>query len=200
VAGVVAGLRHVAARPPAARALVVLTGHRFCYGVSTVWAILLVRNSFYPDDADRALQGLGAIVLAAGAGVFVGAGATPPGTRRAGTTGWTALVLVTAAVVQLLLGIDPTLGVLVAGTVVLAAAAQAVKIGVDTVLQTTVDDGYRGRVFTVYDLLFNASFVAAAAVAALFVPPDGESVLTVTVVASGYLALAVWYGRTRVVG
>jgi hypothetical protein len=37
-------------------------------------------------------------------------------------------------------------------------------------------------------------------VAALFVPPDGESVLTVTVVAAGYLALAVWYGRTRVVG
>lgn len=200
VRGVVAGVSHLAGRPPAARALLVLTGDRLCYGIATVWVILLFRNSFHAGDADGALEALGLVVVATGLGVLLGAATTPVGTRLLGTPRWSAAVLLVASATQLAVGIGPRQWSVVLGTVLLAAAAQAVKIGVDTVLQSTVADEFRGRVFTVYDLLFNASFVAAAAVAALFVPPDGESVLTVTVVAAGYLALAVWYGRTRVVG
>ena len=40
------------------------------------------------------------------------------------------------------------------------------KICVDTIVQETIDDAYRGRVFAVYDMLFNVSFVSAALFAA----------------------------------
>ena len=53
------------------------------------------------------------------------------------------------------------------GVFALAFVAQGVKICVDTVVQRTIDDNFRGRVFTVYDTLFNVAFVAAAVVTAL---------------------------------
>ena len=46
-----------------------------------------------------------------------------------------------------------------------------------------VDDAFRGRIFSVYDVLFNVAFVGAAAVAALMLPPDGRSVPLVVTVA-----------------
>ncbi len=53
--------------------------------------------------------------------------------------------------------------------------AQAVKICVDTTLQETVEDDFRGRVFSVYDTLFNVTFVAALVVGAFVLPPSGIS-------------------------
>lgn len=200
LAGVAGGLRHLGARPAAARALLLLTGQRFCYGIATVWVILVFRNDFYVGDPDAALAGLGLVVLATGIGVLVGAGTTPGGTRRAGTARWSAAALVVAATVQLAVGLAPQLTGVVLGTVLLAGAAQTVKIGVDSVLQATVDDAFRGRVFTVHDLLFNVSFVAAAATAALFLPEDGRSVPAVAAVAAGYLGLALWYRASAAAG
>ena len=49
-------------------------------------------------------------------------------------------------------------------------ATQATKVCVDTLVQASVDDEFRGRVFAFYDTLFNLSFVAAALVAALLLP------------------------------
>ena len=64
---------------------------------------------------------------------------------------------------------------LLAAAFVLGLAAQGVKICVDTILQLEVDDGFRGRVFTIYDMVFNAVFVAAAALAAVVLPVSGFS-------------------------
>lgn len=195
VSGVVAGLRHLRRRRPAARALVLLTGYRFCYGAATVWAILLIRNTLFPDDADTGFAALGLLVTATGLGVLVGALSTPRGTARLGTAGWSAAVLAVAGVTQLLIGLTPRTWTLVIGAGVIAAGVQAVKVGVDSVVQTSVDDAYRGRVFTVYDLLFNASLVGAAAVAAAVLPTSGDSPLATTLIAAGYLGLAAWYRR-----
>ena len=57
----------------------------------------------------------------------------------------------------------------------LSFVAQGVKICVDTVVQRTVEDDFRGRVFTVYDTLFNVAFVAAAVVTALTLPESGHA-------------------------
>jgi MFS family permease len=194
--GVADGLRHLGQRPAAARALLVLGGDRFCYGFGTVWVILLFRNLFFPDDADRALAGLGLVVVAVGFGVLLAAATTPRATRRLGTPTWTAMVLAAAAVTQLLAAVDPgpTRSVVAMG--LLGASAQAVKIGVDTTLQSTVDDNVRGRVFTVYDLVFNVAFVAAAALAALTLPSDGDSLPVIGGLAVAYLGLAAWYRTT----
>lgn len=188
-----AGLAHLGRRRPATRALLVMTGHRFLFGVATVMGILLFRNTFFPDDVERAFAGLGAAVFAAGVGVLLGALVTPSGTARWGTHGWTALALTTAAAAQLGFGLSFQPWGIIAGSFFLGMAAQAVKIGVDATLQRYVVDRFRGRVFTIYDLLFNVSYVAAAALAALVLPASGRAPWSVVSVAAGLLALAVWY-------
>jgi hypothetical protein len=78
---------------------------------------------------------------------------------------------------------------------VLGLAAQGVKICVDTILQVEVDDGFRGRVFTIYDMVFNAVFVAAAALAAVLLPLSGFSRPVYLALALAYLATAIAYDR-----
>lgn len=80
---------------------------------------------------------------------------------------------------------------------VLGLITQGAKIATDTVVQTAVDDVYRGRVFSLYDVLFNVAFVGAAGVAALMLPPDGRSPLLVVLVSVIYAAIAVVLHRER---
>ena len=75
------------------------------------------------------------------------------------------------------------------GAAVLGLAAQSVKISVDSIVQTTVDDRYRGRVFSFYDVVFNAAAIVAGLVAVLVLPDDGQSPLA-------YLGVAVLYALT----
>ncbi|MGH3332425.1 MAG: MFS transporter, partial [Nocardioidaceae bacterium] len=83
----------------------------------------------------------------------------------------------------------------------LGLASQGIKICVDTMVQEGVDDAFRGRVFSLYDVVFNVMFVAAAAVAAVVLPNNGKSYAVLLVVAGGYALTAVAYGaatrRTR---
>jgi len=64
-------------------------------------------------------------------------------------------------------------------------------------VQEQVADDFRGRVFSVYDTLFNVTFVAAAVVGAFLLPVTGKSYALVIVVAVGYAATALAY-RTAV--
>ena len=63
---------------------------------------------------------------------------------------------------------------IVLASLVLGFVAQAVKICVDTTLQESVEDDFRGRVFSVYDTLFNVTFVAALLVGRLPAPGLGH--------------------------
>jgi hypothetical protein len=72
---------------------------------------------------------------------------------------------------------------------------QAVKICVDSTLQESVADDFRGRVFSVYDTLFNVTFVAALLIAAFVLPPSGVSFPLLVVVGAGYLAGAAAYAH-----
>ena len=76
-----------------------------------------------------------------------------------------------------------------------ASSTQGAKIATDTVVQSSVDDDFRGRIFSLYDVLFNVAFVGAAAVAALVLPPDGRSVTLVVTIAVIYGAVAVAMAR-----
>ena len=62
-------------------------------------------------------------------------------------------------------------------------------------MQTHVDDAYRGRVFSLYDVIFNVAFVAAAAVGALVLPATGKSYVVLGVIAVGYALTALWYAQ-----
>ena len=46
-------------------------------------------------------------------------------------------------------------------------------------MQVHVADEFRGRVFALYDTLFNVTSVIAAAVCAAFIPANGHSITTV---------------------
>jgi hypothetical protein len=86
----------------------------------------------------------------------------------------------------------------VVGAFLLGVSAQGVKICVDTTLQEQVADRYRGRVFSVYDMLFNATYVGAAAVAATVLPKSGKSLAAMASLAGAYALVAMifaWYSR-----
>ncbi len=77
----------------------------------------------------------------------------------------------------------------------LGLASQGIKIVVDTLVQTNVDDVFRGRVFSIYDVIFNVAFVAAAAVGAVVLPDDGKSYVVLVALALGYAVTALWYAH-----
>jgi MFS family permease len=83
---------------------------------------------------------------------------------------------------------------LLVASFVLGLASQGIKICVDTFVQAYVDDAFRGRVFSLYDVIFNVAFVAAAAVAAVVLPADGKSYPVLAAIAVGYVGTGLCYG------
>jgi MFS family permease len=102
---------------------------------------------------------------------------------------------VAAAVTQLMPGLLFTEVALLVSAYFLGVASQGIKICVDTLVQAGVDDAYRGRIFSLYDVIFNVAFVAAAAVAAAVLPDNGRSPAMLVVIALGYVATALLYAR-----
>ncbi|MFJ8823834.1 MFS transporter [Streptomyces sp. NPDC102467] len=193
------GVRHLASRRPAARALAAITVMRFCYGTLLVMVLMLCRYAWASTESDG-LALLGLAVGLSGAGFFVAAVVTPAAAGRFGAGGWIAVCAGSAAVLELALGLTFEPAPTLVAAFVLGLTTQGAKIAADTVVQSSVDDGFRGRVFSVYDVLFNISFVGAAGVAALMLPPDGRSVPLVVLVAALYAAVALVMARidTRV--
>jgi MFS family permease len=116
-------------------------------------------------------------------------------TERIGQRTWILGLLVGAAVTQVFPGALYTEPALLVASFFLGLASQGIKICVDTLVQTHVDDAYRGRVFSLYDVIFNVAFVAAAAVAAAVLPVSGKSYAVLAGIAVGYLLTAVGYAR-----
>lgn len=196
VGGIAAGAAHLWHRRAAAHALAAITVHRFCYGISTVATLLLYRNYF--STGGDGLTGAAAVVVLSGAGFVLGAVLTPRAARRIGYPQWIVVLLVGAALVQLAFGLPYSSPLLMAGSFLLGIVAQGVKVTVDTTVQRDIDDAFRGRVFSFYDIIFNVSFVCAAVAAALTLPATGKSYPMLVAVAAGYLITAVVFaGRSR---
>jgi MFS family permease len=195
--GMVAGARHVWARPPAAAALTAISLHRLCYGVLTLMTLLLYRNTFDSDGGvfPGGIVGLGEVVAAGAVGTLLAAAVTPAVVRRFGKPRWITVLLVAAGTSQFALGALFTPPAIVTAGLVLGFVAQGVKICVDTTLQEWVEDDYRGRVFSVYDTLFNVTFVTALMVGAFVLPPSGISYPVLAAVGAGYLLAAFCYAR-----
>jgi hypothetical protein len=62
-----------------------------------------------------------------------------------------------------------------------------------TILQEEVDDTYRGRIFAFYDMMFNAAYVAGAALSVVIMPVDGHSPILIALVAAGFAVVAAGY-------
>ncbi|MGH8774547.1 MAG: MFS transporter [Jiangellaceae bacterium] len=196
VTGLVDGARYVAERRPAAWGLAAIGSHRFFYGITTVAMILLSRNYFHdPSDVDAGLATLALVLAVSGIGFFAAALATPIVTRRIRKEAWVTVLLAVAAVVQAVPGALFTVPAVLAAAFFLGVASQGIKIVVDTLVQEHVEDAYRGRVFSFYDVLFNLTFVGAATFAAVTLPTSGKSYLVLGIVSVGYAVTALVYGR-----
>jgi MFS family permease len=194
--GLVDGFRHLRQRREAADGLLAIGSHRFFYGISTVATILLYRAYFNPPDQPEAgFTGLALAVLVSGAGFVAAALVTPLATSRLSLQQWVTGLLVLGAVVQVLPGAFYTEPTLLVSAFALGLTSQGVKISVDTLVQEWVDDAFRGRVFALYDVIFNVAFVAAAAVGALILPIDGKSYVALGLISIGYAVTAATYWR-----
>ncbi|MFF5334462.1 MFS transporter [Streptomyces sp. NPDC013181] len=193
--GLLDGLRHVAEHRSASRVLAAMTVIRFCYGALTVMVLMLCRYA-WTDSDDDGLALLGAAVVVSGAGFFAAAVLTPWAAARLGRLHWMIVCAAAAAVLVPALGLWFAPVPMLVAAFVLGLVTQGAKIATDTVVQTAVDDDYRGRAFSFYDVLFNVAFVAAAAAAALMLPPDGRSAALLggvsVLYASSALYLAHW--------
>ncbi|MFF7641696.1 MFS transporter [Streptomyces canus] len=193
-----AGVRHLAApeRRSAARALGAMTVMRFCYGALLVTVLMLCRYAL-TSEPDDGLALLGLALGISGAGFFAAAVITPWVTGKLGPKRWIVVCAAAAAVLEPVLGLPFTTAPMLIAAFVLGLITQGAKIATDTIVQSSVDDGFRGRIFSVYDVLFNVAFVGAAAVAALILPPDGRSALLVVGVAVLYAVIAVAMSREQ---
>ncbi|TDO67402.1 MFS-type transporter involved in bile tolerance (Atg22 family) [Kribbella sp. VKM Ac-2571] len=194
--GLVDGGRHLRERPQPALGLAAIGSLRFFFGLMTVAMILLYRNYFYrPGQLDQAFGGLAIATGAVGAGLFVAALVTPWGTRVMALRQWITVLFAAAAVVSAVpIGLY-TKPAMVVGGFLTGFCAQGIKISVDTLVQTGVDDVYRGRVFSLYDMIFNVGQVSAAALGAAILPDSGKSYPVLALIMVGFAVSSLVYGR-----
>ncbi|MBB2912712.1 MFS family permease [Streptosporangium becharense] len=201
LSGLLDGARHIVHHRAAAAAMGAMATHRFMYGMCTAMLVMLSRY-YFAENAEDALNAATLVVATSGVGYFLAILVTPWATERFTIERWVPAMLVTAGVLTLVLGLPfRQWGFAVAG-LVLGVAGQSIKICADTAVQRDVEDAYLGRAFSIYDMLFNGTYVLAAAVAAMLLPADGKSTVVLAVITAGYLAGALVYravtpARTR---
>jgi MFS family permease len=186
-------LRHLRRRFPAGWALLVMVTHRFAFGFVVAQSVVLFRNYFFdPDEVDEALGAVAASVLAIAAGIGVAVLLTPVATRRMRKEQWMVGLLALGSVTILLPAVVLEVWAVLVAAVFLGLTTQGVKICVDSLVQQWADDVYRGRAFSIYDMLYNVALASSAVVAALVLPPDG-------VAAMGFVGVGVLVAATAVV-
>ena len=192
-AGLADGARYVIRRRGPAAALGATGGFSLMFGPLFLMSVLLYRNYFYRSSVSVAEGHFGLLVGLAGVGYACAALLTPLATRRMAKPAWITLLLIASSVVTLALGETFLPAAYLAIGFCLYLTRQGVAICAVTVLQEGVDDAYRGRVFAFYDMMFNAAYVAGAALSVAIMPADGHSPLLIALVAAGFAVVAAAY-------
>ncbi|AWH97029.1 MFS transporter [Dietzia psychralcaliphila] len=175
-------------------ALAGVTLGRAAFGITTMLAVLLLRDVESDGGAGPVVAGMGGFGLlsaAVAAGMGLAAVVTPWAIARTRRILVVAAGAAVSAAAQLAVGptLDPT--ALVAGALALGLGAQVVKLVADNAMQTDVPDARRGGVFALQDALFNSAFVVGMVAVLPFVPADGRSVPLMLVPVVLYAAAAV---------
>jgi MFS family permease len=185
------GLTAAAKAPSVAAGLVALAAHRLSFGIATLVTLLLYRYSFTSDWLLRAgLAGIGQVIAAGAAGMLLAAVLTPVLVARFGRGRTVRGALLAAGILILGLGLPMMMPTMLAASFALATTGQVIKLSLDAAVQGDVGDEARGRVFALYDTVFNIGFVLAVALAAAVVAPDGRSPVLLVLAAAGYLVAA----------
>jgi MFS family permease len=194
ITGLIEAIAHLRRQRAAGLGLMTIAAHRLIYGIVTVMVILVYRNYFHtPDQLDAAIADLGLLVVITGAGFVFASVVAPPVSARLGVRSTMIIALLASAAFQLVPGSIYARVTLMVAAFLLGLAAQAIKICVDTLVQAHVADEFKGRVFVIYDVIFNVVLVVASVIAAIILPDNGKSVIILIMMAVCYLLIGVWF-------
>ena len=175
----------------AARGIVATAVHRGGLTALTLTALLLERNTFNdPNQPEKGLAGFGIALTIAGVGVFLGAFLAPYGVGKVGRHRWIKFAMFASAASPLVLAVSQTSIALSITAFLTAFFGQNIKVTNDALVQSKIDDYYRGRVFAVYDVVVNGAIVSGGLIAALLLPPSGVSAIVPLCVSAAYLSVA----------
>jgi MFS family permease len=193
------GVKFLSQNVDAARGIAAVAVHRGGITALTLIALLLERNTFHdPADSEAGLAGLSFTLSIAACGFVVGAVIAPYGVRKVGRHRWMRLMLSASTLGPLFIVFTRTPLTLAIAAFVTALFGQSLKVTNDALVQSKIDDIYRGRVFSVYDVVVNGAFVSGAVIAVLLLPNTGDSYLVPTIVAGIYFIAGARLLRSRV--
>jgi MFS family permease len=175
----------------AARGIVAVAIHRGGLTALTLTALLLERNTFNdPADSDAGLAGLSFTLTIAAIGFVLGALIAPRGVSVMGRHRWMRLSVIAASMSALTLVIERTPFLLALTAFLTALCGQSVKVTNDALVQSKIDDYFRGRVFAVYDVVVNGAIVTFSLIAAKILPLSGDSWLLPLLVSISWALVA----------
>jgi MFS family permease len=159
-------------------------------------ALLLERNTFHPSSQPAAgLAGVALALSIAGIGITVGAILAPIGVARFGRHAWIRIALIASGISPLFLALSAQVFSLYFAAFFTSLFGQSMKVTNDALVQSKIDDYFRGRVFAVYDVLVNGAIVLGALTAALILPTSGKTPLVPLFISIAYFLTAAWLLR-----
>jgi MFS family permease len=192
------GAREVWSRRRARLALAAIFGLRSAVMLTAIAAVLVIKSE-YPDPSDRLGRlSAGAIALGTSSvGALLGALFVSWWGRRLGSGRLIVLGFVVSGTGIGVLGGVLDLWAVAALTALSGYGAYIAKIAADAQVQEALSDGYRGRAFSLYDVLYNFASVCAASIMVAFQHASYRAVLVPCGLATLVLGALAWRGMRR---
>ena len=182
------GFTFLADHSDAARGILATAVHRGGLTALTLTGLLLERNTFNdPALPENGLRGFGFALSFAGVGVFLGAFLAPYGVSKIGRHRWIRFSLFMSGASCLVLASAQSQMTLIITAFLVSFFGQNLKVTNDALVQSKIDDYFRGRVFAVYDVFVNIAIVSGGLIAALILPKSGISILVPLCVGGVYV-------------
>jgi len=154
----------------------------------TLIGLLLERNTYNPpNNPDAGLRGFAFALAIAGVGIGIGSFISPIGVIKYGRHRWIRFSLIAPIPFLLTFAFNHSETLLITTAFFVGAFGQSVKVTNDALVQSKIQDEFRGRIFAFYDVAVNGAIVGGAVVAALILPKSGISKLLEFVIAIVYL-------------
>lgn len=193
LSNIVAGLREVARTPKAGAAITTYFWLRLLWSFSLVGISFVARDLLADDDFTVLLLTGGAGGAGAALG-FVLAHRLHERVRTTASLVMSASVVAGSAVALLgSIGLRSALALL---TFFLGLGFFLAKISLDSLVQESLGDDFRGRAFSLYDIAYNLAWVVAAAAMKLWWSPSAQGSLIAgmgIVFLVGLVAIGTWY-------
>ena len=179
VRDLIAGTKLLRTSTSARNSMLAASTQRFAFGLTTIFALVLSRTQWsQAGKVSASISDFGACAGSAAAGAFVAALISTlvlsepdhDGQRILRQSHLRRLAIISAIITSLITLWGMQVGSLISiciSAFAIAFVGQLLKINADTTIQATVEDGHRGRIFSIFDMQLNASLVIGISIYAL---------------------------------